>query len=520
MGMVRSDKEDSAATTGASRLTDGELDRHRLFGAAGCVRTGWYSRLKMHSLESEHVKSKNGICRRVAWGALACLWLVAGQALAEQGPAVELGPRFVDSLRGMSICPPAGAEVARKFTGVEFDLRDKKTGAIRLAMRVQPGEERKVDTADLQEYARRLALQLRADQNFEVRMDTLRTMEVGGKPAIDLRGVTGGGNFGLFRRDVWVRTTPNRFWVVRTTGPATDEETIVRVSDASLKTMRFVDPEAARALREQQLSRGAALLERLDRDDIVRQVAPRDYWLAILVDGKLRGFSYFQEQVTYRDGEQGLSVLNKTAFVNEDQTILSRQEMFATFDRRMGNWQASNVILQDGKEIARDKRFGIKQAELLLVQTEVAPGELRDTKHKVPTGIFVPMALTPVLPRLVASSYLLEGLPEALQRLDTKGGEGGAFGFAYYSSVTDRIEMRTLQMQGPRNLTISGRSYQAQLLEDQMSADAEPAEVYLGADGLPLKIISRDPNGRVTVLQQTTGEAIRKHFADELRMIQ
>ncbi len=420
--------------------------------------------------------------------------------LTAQAGAQELGPRFTDSLRGLSLQPPAGAEMRRETGGaslVQFSLRDGQTGAVAVSMYLLEATVREGVADDLAAYAQALAEDLRREQGYALTAEAVQLTTVAGQPAIDLRGPIGQ-VAKTYCRQVWIQREPGHFLVVQVRGPLDQAPRVNRLSDASLATLELFDPDQARRQREQDLARGSDLLAGLTLERFRQVIAPRDYWLAVLQKGRMIGFVHYTESLGTRLEAEGLLIERETVLTGPDGSqTLSKEVLFATPDRQLERYDTQAVLINPSGQSTPHREFGLKQADLLLVQVVTSPTTTADKQLQLPAEIYLPLAMSPLAPRLVD--------------LD----QPGSYGFAVYNPAGQNIELRTLTVVGSSTVRLGGQEFPATLLTDQMALDAPRSRVYVDAVGLPLRIEAEDG----TVLQQTTAQAILAQFRNQYEQV-
>lgn len=431
--------------------------------------------------------------------ALTCCLLTAVSAADAQGPP-PLGPRHIDSVHGFSIRPPAGAQTKREpsvTTMVSFNLLDSKTGAIRIWMKLSEVVEHKFDTGDLAAYARALADRLEVYDRFKADRAKLAVTTVAGKRAIDMQGVLGG-TTQVYQRQMWIETKPSTFLLFTASGPLDAGEEVVSLSSACLATLELFDPEAFRKKREQDLAAGAKLLEGLSPASLNQALAPRDYWLAILKGERMIGFVHYHEEAADRLDSRGLLVVSETVVAETNQPeVMTKRSMYASADRTVEKWDTYAVVTPPGGQAQVSRQYGIKQADVLLIQDVLSASRTKDHTKKLPVEIYVPQAMEPLLARLIDRT------------------QPGAYAFAVYGPATDGIEMRTITVIGPEKINLGGRSFDAVRLTDQLAADAPLTQVWVDAAGLPLKVVSEDG----MMLQATTAEAVQARFPQQWQKV-
>lgn len=448
--------------------------------------------------------------------------LVLASLAAGQAPATSLGQRYTDPIQGFSIRPPAGCEIVRDPSTTElvsFNLRDLGTGAIQVSLKVlkaaeymeerialleRPDATPQQRAADLLEYGQNLAAQMAIDQQYHVDESALRTLAVAGLPALNIEG-TLGSPAQMYVRQVWVHRPwaqgqPSSFFVLRASGPSDDADRVRSVLEASMATLELHDPTATREQLHLDLEAGRALLEQLTVERLAAAAAPEEYWLGIQHDGRLIGFSRYQEQPFSALNSAGVLVVSDLVVMPPGGPVsLSKREMYASHDVEAERWERYELTRSsDGGERVHHE-FAIKQRNVLLLQTVIDLHNTENQQRRLPAGgFYLPQAFSPLLPRLVDRSR-----------------PGQSYAFAMYNPASGGIDMRTIKVVGPRTIAVSGQSFQATLLEDRMAQDAPVVQVYVDEAGLPLQIVSEDG----TTIQRTTGEALRARFPREWQEI-
>jgi hypothetical protein len=265
-----------------------------------------------------------------------------------------------------------------------------------------------------------------------------------------------------------------------------------------LATRDLVDPTAVLEAQKLALDNGTALLKGLTPAAVNAAIAKAERWFAIIQGNRMAGFMQVSEQPVQRKGAQGVQVNLRMVVVDPNGVkLFTNQELYSSADRSFSRWETVSLVKEGATEKGREHQFGTKTNEALVVQRVIGQHEIESRNHKVPEDCYVPLAMAQLLPRL-----LDRRMP-------------GNYDFAQYNPTTSDVEIRSLRVVGPEKLALSGRSYDTVLLTDRMAADMPEMKVYVDAAGLPLKIISSDDFGAVTVYQQTTAEAILARFAAE-----
>jgi len=432
--------------------------------------------------------------------------ILALPAVAEPTAPASPGSRYTDPLHGFSIQRPEGSRVVRQAHRremVQFLLPDPAGGPAPIRVSLLEVSRKGAPVTDLAGFARALADHLLVNESFKADPARIEIGPTAGCPSLVLAGSVGGEKFGLYRRDIWLQVDPTkdprRFLILRTTGPMEAAERVTALSRSSAATLRVFDAEKTRAALEKDLARGAKALSEAAPPTIRRILAQRDYWLAIVRDGKTVGFVHVTEAPAARNRTEGIRVVTEMAYVGANRVrTLIRDDSYAAFDRSLERWEFFSVEVDGDVERNRHHEFGLQQDQLLVVQTVVGPHHTRSHQREIPRGIYLPKTLGVLAPRLIDRS------------------KPGSWAFAQYDPATREVEMRTLTVKGPQSIKLGGKTFKAVEMTDRLGLGAPTVTMFLDAAGLPLKVVR--PDG--SVFQQTTGEAIRARFERELQMLQ
>ena len=149
--------------------------------------------------------------------------------------------------------------------------------------------------------------------------------------------------------------------------------------------------------------------------------------------------------------------------------------LFATADRNLERWRESVLDSAGGKSVWLAQK-GIKQTDMVVCELFRDRKKSTQSKPLKPNvmAIYLPRAFSVVLPRLV----------------DLKKQQ--AYGFAAYNSAANDFDMRTVTVVGPEEITMADRKIQAIRLTDRPAADAEPANLWVDAEGTLLRMTTAD----------------------------
>ena len=437
-------------------------------------------------------------------------------SLAGADDEIVLGQRYVDSLHGFSLCPPVDVERIRETASsrlVRWQKRDPQRNAVLWTLSVLRAVESGRDI-DLKPYSEALADKLRREENF--RVESIDLAPVAGKAAIHLEGMTGGAAR-FWQRQVWVltrlprpaATTPatqpgetaargegGEFLVIVMSGPADIKARLASILQKVLETVKIVDPQAARAEREERLKRGGELLASLMDKDLAAAVQTAPLWYLLRMKGRDVGFMRMVTIAADREGAAGYEVRNWVMLdlPKTDRRLLKR-EMFTTVDRSVERWR-EQLVVGEGPKAERVAEDGIKQREMIVCT--VAQGGQTSSKTKaVPVGIYLPRAM----------GSLLGGL------VDLKA--PGAYGFAIYTSGANSFDLRSFTVVGPDRIEVAGRRVDAVRATDQLAEDAEASTLWLDEKGVLLRMVSADG----LEMEPASQQAVTRRFADALEIV-
>lgn len=424
--------------------------------------------------------------------ALTVLAAAAG-AWAEtrtQPAEAELAARYVDVAHGFSLRPPGQTERRRETSAtsiVQWSRRDSDSGAIVWTIGVVQARQT-AGFSDINVFAQGLAAKLQsADQ---LRVEASQIIQAAGRPAIDLHGRTTG-KLLLWKRQAWILAEPNRFLILAISGAPDFREEMNRVFQAVLDSMEIVDLQNAAHLRQENLARGALLLESLTIQKLQSVIQPRPQWLLLELKGKSVGFMRIEEAATERDGQKGVQVQHFTLLeLPGDQRRVVRQTMFSTADRKTDQWSTRATVGQGGH--AQETMMEGRRDGASIQCTVTEGGAARTFSKPLPEKVYLPQALGVLLPRLLDMSKIE---PVA---------------FAGYAPTANAFDIRTVTVQGSDEITDGSRKVQAVLLTDQPAADVEASSTWVDPTGKILRI--QTPDG--LLMSPATREAVLRRFKD------
>ncbi|HUT59629.1 MAG TPA: hypothetical protein VNA25_17420 [Phycisphaerae bacterium] len=449
-----------------------------------------------------------------AVGAALVVLLLSAHA-AGQGE-VQLSPRrYTDKLNGFSLRPPLATEQRREASPsrlVSWIYRDANTRAIAWTLSVIRLVEKKPQV-DLKEYAKALAAKLRADERFQV--DSAEVIQVAGKGAIDVRGVTGG-VVRMWRRQVWIFALPGRFLILTISGPTSARRELEKIHETVLKTVELSDPLKTLAAETANLHRGRQFLARIAKQKM--PVADQPQWFLISLKGKPVGWMIQTEKrdrqqlPTGQPSGEGLLVRTWTMMKLPDAALrLQWRTLFSTPDGRFERWQEALQIGEGGRaRLLRED--GVKQHDLIVCTFMEKGQHDRVIKKTIPRD--------PNQPRETRLPYLPRAIGMVLPRLLDMG-KPAAYAFGTYSSEINDFELRTITVIGPQKISLGVRRVDAVHATDVVGANEELAtEWWVDAKGLLLRMntageLKIESSSREEIVKQVP--AAEKYIAEAMR---
>ncbi len=423
--------------------------------------------------------------RRQLWVACVLVLVMCASAWAEE--QVELGRRYRDQLRGFSLRPPAGTELQKGFSPsrlVSWIRRDDQTGAILWTLSIQRAVGRE-EVTDLEAYARQLAKELRSKEQFK--LESVNVAPVAGKPAVHLRGETGGIRF--WQRQVWVLHRSNEAMILLIAGSKDQKARLDAILEKVLGTLEFNDPTEVRERQRKYILRGEKLLSTLNDARYTEAIKDVPQWYIMRMKSKTVGYQRMIVSPAKREGSAGYEVKAYTKLeISGFDSRTQKRTFFVTPKHDFERWL---IRLQTGAapNIQTAKEEGLMQGGVL-VCTRWAGGKPRTNKIRTPEKIYLPGATGMLLPQLVD--------------LKTPGG----YAFAVYNARSNNFDMRTMVVIGPGEIALAGRKMKAIQLMDQADDSSEPVTLWVDSQGRLLRMQTEDG----LTMEQSTAAAVQRRF--------
>lgn len=448
---------------------------------------------------------------KLLWG-ITSLMAMAGMAYAQGGVAAaaasrptaraasdtELGRRYVDAMRGYSLCPPVDVDRRRDAAGTvttTWSRRDANSSAILWSISAQTARNES-NFVDIQTYSQALAKRI-AYSNFEILSNEIG--KVAGADAIHFCGVTQGK---LYQHQTWILPHPKQFLILTITGPQDIKPQLESIFSAVLASVQLIDPEKAREETSQNVERGNSVLDSLQNRHFHAAVSPEPRWFLLQMKSKSGnyedvGFLVQTEGASRRDGAEGFEVQNWLSLkLPGDKPRILRRWMFATPDRNFEHWDEVLKIGID-KDAVIMREEGIKQAQVLLctVWDENGPQAKRRKVTELMQKFYLPKMTGAMLPCMLDLT------------------RPAAYTFAAYNSQTNDFDLRTITVGKPETITVNRMQTEATTATDQSSADVEAANLWLDSKGRLLRMTTSDGllmelSTKEVVLQRNPGADI------------
>jgi hypothetical protein len=383
----------------------------------------------------------------------------------------RLGLRYRDPLNGFSLRPPAAAEVKKQPSGsklITWSMRDPKTKAIAWSLTVQRAvaDVQRIDP--LSAYAKELVKTLRRAEKFQV--ESMKLAPAAGRPAIHLRGVTGG-SITLWQRQVWIHVSPQRFLILTISGPVDRKQRLDGICQSVLETMVVHNPDEFIRAHRKQMVRGEDLLASLNHKTLTAALLRRRQWFLMKLRDRPVGWMAQDESTARSAGREGIEVKTwAKAQLPGAQPNFLLKTFFTTADRQLERWTEIRQTGRADRAFGRSEQ-GLKVADQVVVDFRTDRNSAT-LKKKVPPEIYLPKAMGAILPRLIDRRT------------------PGAYTFAAYNGYKNDFDMRTVTVIGPEKIDWLSQKVDAVRLSDQAHYDEERADVWVDADGRLLRMKS------------------------------
>jgi len=419
---------------------------------------------------------------------LLLLVFAAGELLMAAEPAAP-PKRYKDPLYGYSLVPPGGTERRRGASParlVSWGRVDKTARTVIWTLDIAHAVEAN-PKIEMEPYSKALAGKLWAEEQFKV--EAIRLGPVAGKQGIDLTGKTIGRD--MWERQVWILARPQEFIILKMTGPSSMADELTALSDRTLESMEFFDPEPARKQRRENLSRGAKLLEEISDKKLAAAILPEDRWYVVKASDKYVGFRRTREKPVTRNGSKGYQVqVWERIVVPETPPRLMKHTMFIAGDKRF-EWSRKYLQIGLRPDVQVTRTDLLRQNEELLC-TVIRSGQGRPQRLTAPVNNYLPQATGMLLPRLVD--------------LD----KPGARAFLVYNSEENILDLRTVEVCGADLVGSGAAKLKAVKLLDRPARDAEPGTLWVDPSGILIRAETCDG----LVVERSSFAAAKALFPD------
>jgi hypothetical protein len=420
--------------------------------------------------------------------ALGALLIAAGHAFA-QTPASspsntidsgQLAPTYVDGSFGFSLTPPAGAAVFRQkqvvdrgdLEIVQFANVDERWSlTVRLTTTTQP--------LDAQMIIDGLAKNL-TSQYPDAKVIHSAEAKIAARDAVRFAASFTSEGAEWFRQQAVVRNRPTEYFALVFVTPLEQRAASEKLFGRIVDSFQLLRTESAQKRIEQALQHGTQLLRKVaGGKPALSSLAIKDTYLRVLIEGKDSGFVQIRELPHSQNGHSGIEIREWAWLFKTDGEITHVQhKMFLTDDLTFENWENLVSVIPPKVDaehtVVHDYDSGLRQDNQLIVAFMANPNgiELQDKIIEVEPS-YASAAWHSLLPRLV----------------DLKKPE--LYAFSSYHAERRGLALRTIDVLGPKRMTIDGQAVTANKLED--------------SEGLIPPISETDVNDKGRILRIATG---------------
>jgi hypothetical protein len=428
--------------------------------------------------------------RRNAFPLAACLVLLFAASLAAQKtdpPATQpvkgqLGAEYVDGSFGFSLRPVAGSAIYREKQLLDpgdveivrfVHLADRWSLTVRLTTTTRP-----LDAATI--------IQGITD-NLSGRYDALNVQR--GEPA-RIAGRDGARYAASFMADgvPWLRqqaviqTKPTEYYALVLVTPLADEKLATHAFDGIVASFQILRTEREQERIQDALLRGTNLLIRVAEGgiDITQQLQAESY-IRCIMGGKEIGFVQINEQPVTFEHRKGVHIREWGWLFNADRSISHlQQDTFMSSDLSHERWENYLYVLtppdvNNARQLVVDIENAARQNDQLVVAFLPQPNATakRDKVIDVQPS-YASAAFMSLLPRL----------------LDLKKTE--LYAFSAYKSDRRGLVLRTVQVIGPSQSIVDGRTVSTIRIEDSEGLLPPKTEIHVDSQGRLARVVAGD----------------------------
>lgn len=390
---------------------------------------------------------------------------------ATPAPEALVPQLYVDLYNGFSLRPPAQADRNTQRTPSQIVSWTGRQGAqtVHWTLSISNVKDGR-DKSDLKEHAQTIAQTLRDKENFQI--EAVNVLNVAGHEAFEVQGQTKDQKALWWQKQVWIGAK-DKFLVFRITGPLSNAPQMEALLAKVLQTVEIINPQQALERRNKNLQAGRELLKGLTDQHLLKAHVPGTRWYLIHRQDKVAGFMHVKETMSDRDGRKLIQV-ELAQYIQADKTNFQMKlKASCTVDRKHEQW--SQEIVSDGAgALSLLDQGGLEGDNISHTMTfRHKPGSHpRTASKKVPQDIYMPMAMSLLLPRMVD--------------LRAKG----TYSFARYAPQDNSFDVHTMAVGPLEGIEGNDGPVQARRLEIQLAEDAPPETLWINESGMILRWIT------------------------------
>lgn len=274
-------------------------------------------------------------------------------------------------------------------------------------------------------------------------------------------------------------TTPGASKGAKDEQAAAIERSAVEAFRQVLDSVKLLDTADVRREQDARLIRTRSLLLNFTPDRI-RSALKRQQWNRILKNGKDVGYSYLEESVEGKGGQDGIEVrIRSRVMPASDVQVDVGSMLYSSMDLRHEDWSTLSEIA-NSKQRAADKAYQAPQTtETGVSDRRTIPGEGDEYSLQV---IFESTKdrLDPVVQEL-PPFYLPQAMSHLLPRLLPLG-EPKTFMFAVYVPDTRQVTLRYVDVLPQRKVEFNQQIVRAVPVEDRIGLEGAITTHYMSMD--------------------------------------
>jgi hypothetical protein len=282
-----------------------------------------------------------------------------------------------------------------------------------------------------------------------------------------------------------------------------------------LDSVKLLDQGSLRKDQEQRLDRTQLLFLNIDTQALTSLLVPRQYFRIVAADKDI-GYTFFIEETGQRAARDGILIgvrsftrpptdplpAGNNAAATPDPTppvpitVTADSWMFASFDRSREEWSSLATIRQLSPNPATGAsppprtigHFGTSTRRVdKIVDPGSAPGEPEVVRNRETYLLEVTPVIDQVGTEPVRRDLPVFYFPQALGHLLPRivAGEQKTFLFAVWVADRQEVMARYVDVLGPQDVKLAGRSFRANVIQDRIGLEGAPTYHYVSLPPTP-----------------------------------